>query len=285
MSDSEDAYSSDEEEMLLTREKLDRWLRGAHHYVITEGGKDSESIYAQRIHHINRNIQEISSYRYDCDQNLYRHVKQKIDHVLREYEDFMGVDLGVEDDEGSDSVDVVAKEPPDSSPVTPTATSALDTLERTGKKDHDFKRTYYYGGLNEQPEIWYQKAPASLPFPETFRMAEWESLRMDWDIYNTGDMKNSEPVTSNGVSFHDPRIIHHDNRPRFETGSKYKLPAVNSVDMAKVADYATVDRLHKVVDIFNQHDDTKNAGGDFKYAPRVSLERLEVGFQIQATGK
>jgi hypothetical protein len=283
MSDSENAYSSDEEE-IPTREELDRWLGQAHHYVITEGGMDSDSIYSQRIHHINQNLQEISMYSYDCDQKLHRRVKQKIDHALREFEDNTGVDSSVEDDEVSDSVDVVPKEPLNSSSVIPTATSALGTLERSGKKDGDLERTHLYGGLMNHPEIWYYKAPASLPYPETIRMAEWESLRIHWDLATTGDMMNSEPVISNGVSFYDPRLTRHGSLPRFETGSRFELPAVTPMDMAKVTDYATVDRLRKAVDVFNQHDDTKNDSGDFEYAPRVSLEKLEVGFQnSQAT--
>ena len=285
MSDSENAYSSDEEEM-PTREKLDRWLKEAHHYVITEGGKDSDSIYTRRIRFINQGIRDISNHGFDCDRKLYRHVKQKIDHVLREFEDDPGVDFIVEEDEVSNSIDVVAEEPLDSSPVTPTATSALGTLEHIGKKGDDIERTYLYGGPKNHPETWYQKSPASLPFPETIRMADWENLRIHWDLAATGDMKNSEPVTSNGVSFHDPRLIHYDNLSRYETGSRFKLPTVNSVDMAKVADYATVDHLRKAVDVFHQQDDRMGAEGDFEYAPRVTLDRLDVGFQVtQATRK
>jgi hypothetical protein len=55
---------------------------------------------------------------------------------------------------------------------------------------------------------------------------------------------------------------------------------VNTMDMEKVADYATVDRLRKAVDVFDRHNDAKSDSGDFEYAPRVSLDRLEVGFQI-----
>lgn len=278
MSDSENAYSSDEEEMLLTREELDRWLGNALRYIIVEGGTHSRTKYKQHIHEINQNLQEISRYGDDCDRKLYRSLKQRIDHVLREFED-MGVDSSVEDDEVSDS-DVVGEEPLDFSPVTPTATSALGTLERNVKEKGDDERTYLYGGPKNHPEIWWRGAPASLPFPETIRMAHWESLRVDWDMAATGDTKNSEPVTSNGVSFLDPRLTHHDSLPRFETGSRFKLPAVNSTDMAKVADYATVDRLRKVVDIFNRHNDAKSDSGDFEYAPRVALDRLEVGSQI-----
>jgi hypothetical protein len=278
MSDSENAYSSDEEE--LTREKIDEWLKHAHHYAITEGAKDSRSINKQRIHDINRNLQEISEYGDDCDRKLFRSVKHKIRHILHQLEDDMGVDSSVEDDETSDSVDVVAEEPLDSSPTTHTATSALDTLERSGKRNDHMERTYLYGGPKNPPEIWYRGAPASLPFPETIRMAHWESLRIDWDLAATGDMKNSEPVTSNGVSFSDPRLTHYDSLPRFETGSRFKLPAVNSTDMAKVADYATVDRLREAVDVFNRHNDAKSDSGDFEYAPRVALDKLEVGSQM-----
>jgi hypothetical protein len=116
MSDSENAYSSDEEE--LTRDKIDHWLKDAHHYAITEGAKDSGSINKRRIHDINRNLQEISEYGDDCDRKLFRSVKHKIRHILHQLEDDMGVDSSVEDDETSDSVDVVAEEPLDSSPTT-----------------------------------------------------------------------------------------------------------------------------------------------------------------------
>ena len=287
LSDSEDSYSSSEEDM-PEREETDRLLRQAHHYVITEGGNDSPATYMKRMHRINRSlIQEISKHSYECDPKLYRRVKQKVDHVLREFEDTVDADSSVYDfDEMPENYTVAPEEAlyrKDPGPVTPDGVSALRTTKCSGKDD--LERTYLYGGPYNHPENWYKNAAASLPFPETIRMAGWESLRIHWDLATTGDMEMTEPVISNGVSFNNSRLAHHDSLAQYESGSRFKLPAIDPIDMAKVNKLGTVDQLHKAVHAFGQHDDTRTENGDYKCAPRVFLETLDVGQQGSLTDR
>ncbi|KAF3004281.1 hypothetical protein E8E13_008443 [Curvularia kusanoi] len=279
MYDSEDAYSSGEEE-LPSRKEIDDLLRRAHHYVITEGGKDSSSTYMERIHYINRNIvQEISTYNYDCDRTLYRRVKQKVDHVLREFEDYEGVDSRIDDyvEVSRPGKGAVKKSLSrgDSSPRTPTSPPARHALKVESKKE-DIERTYQYGGPDNYPEIWYQKAPASLPFPETIRIAEYESLRIHWDLATTGNLENKEPVTSNAVKFNDRRLARFDNLGQYDSGSRFTTPYIDSKCMASVTKYGTFNQLANVVEKFNKQDDLTKAAKDYKYAPRILLEQFAV---------
>ncbi|KAJ8113507.1 hypothetical protein OPT61_g4366 [Boeremia exigua] len=275
LSDSDDCYSSEDGEM-PDREEMDRLLRQAHHYVITEGGRDSPSTYMERIQRINQSlIQEISMHSYDCDPKLYRRVKQKIDHVLREFEDAMDVDPSIYDCEQIPEVYTAAAEKVlyrrDSGPLTPNSPKR--------SSEDDVQRTYVYGAPDNYPEIWYKGAAASLPFPETIRMADWESLRVHWDLATTGDTGSKNPVPLKGVSFNDPRLEHHDHLGQYESGSKFRLPVNDATDTAVVNSFCTVAKLHKAVDAFSQHDDSRNVDGQYKYAPRVFLERFEVGQQ------
>lgn len=283
MSDSEDEYSSSEEE-IPDREEVDRMLRQAHHYVITEGGNDSPSTYIQRINRINRDlIQEIPQHRYDCDSKLYRRVKQKIDHVLREFEDNVN---GEYDDDEVSQLGVVAEKPlyhVGSSPVTPGRSSITRTTERNDSKN-DSERTYLYGGPHNYPEVWYRNTPASLPFPETFRMADWENLRIHWDLATTGKVTNTKPVTSTGVAFNNPRLVHYDNLGQFESGSRFKLPTIDPVDMAKVTAYGTTHQLCKAVDEFARNDDSLDADNKFRYTPRLFVDRLRMNHQASPVG-
>lgn len=287
LSDSEDSYSSSDEEM-PTREETDQLLRQAHHYVITEGGKDSASLYMERIQRINWSlVHEISRHGYDCDPKLYRRVKQKVDHVLREFEDAVGVDSGIHDYD--EMVEHYATAPEEtlrrtgSSPVTPNSPSARVHTKRGG--DDDMQRPYLYGGSDSNPEIWHKNSPASLLFPKTIRMAEWESLKTRWDIATTGDMESKDPVALNGVSYNHPDLEHLNYLSQFESGSRFTLPVVDPTVEAKVNDFCTLAKLTKAVDAFSQSNDCRIPDGEYEYAPRVFLERLEVGQQASPTDR
>ncbi|KAF3042523.1 hypothetical protein E8E11_008516 [Didymella keratinophila] len=284
--DTEDSYSSEEE--MPDREETDQLLRQAHHYVITEGGKDSPSTYMERIQRINEDlVQEISAHSYDCDPKLFRRVKHKIDHVLREFEDAVDADSSLYDCSDSPEYYATAAEEGlyrmDSSPITPEGPSSRRTA-RIGGKD-DVERVYLYGGPGNHPESWYKKAAALLPFPETIRMADWESLRIHWDLAATGNMEETEPVTGNGISFENPRLTHHNSLPQFESGSRFKLPTPDSADTKRVKDFASTYRLKEAMKTFHESDESKLPGKDgededYKYAPRIFLDSFDVGQHI-----
>jgi hypothetical protein len=237
----------------------------------------------ERIQRINRSlIQEISQHSYDCDPKLYRRVKQKIDHVLREFEDAVDADSSVYDyDEMLEYYTAAPEEAlyrMDSSPVTPDNTST----QRTKHSKKEFERTYLYGGPGNLPEVWYRKAAASLPFPETIRMADWEGLKIQWDLENTEDMEKEQPITGDLVSFSDSHLAHYNSLTQYESGSRFKLPAIDPSVMTEVNKVGTIDNLDKTVADFNQSDRIAETNGEYKYAPRVSLNRLDVGQQINS---
>jgi len=270
------------------REETDQLLRQAHHYVITEGGKDSASLYMKRIQRINWSlIHEISRHGYDCDPKLYRRVKQKVDHVLREFEDAVGVDSGIHDyDEMLEHCATAPEEAlcrTGSSPVTPNSPSFRVYTEHGG--DDDVQRTYLYGGSDSRPETWHKKSPASLLFPEIIRMAEWESLKIKWDIATTGDMESKDPATFNGVSYNHPGLENFNHLSQFESDPRFTLPITDPEVKAKVDDFGTVAKLTEAVDAFSQNDDCRIPDGGYEYAPRVFHERLEVGQQASPTDR
>lgn len=286
LSDSEEFdYSSEDEK--TEREQVDHLLKQAHHYVITEGGNDSPTTYMECIQRIDRFLlREITEYDYDCDRKLYRAVKQKVDHVQREFEDAIDADSSICDYNEMPEYTAAAEGTlyrMDSSPATPEAPSTRRMTKPT--TEDNLERTYLYGGPDNQPECWYNKAAASLPFPETIRMADWESLRIHWDLATTGNMERIEPATFNGVSFRDPLLAHHDSLAQYESGSRFKLPAIQPSDMTNVNSQCTPDKLHKAIEAFSQSDDTKKRDGEYKYAPRIFLERLNVGYQTSPQGR
>ncbi|KAH6620005.1 hypothetical protein C7974DRAFT_224475 [Boeremia exigua] len=279
LSDPEDDYASSDEEM-PDREEMDGLLRQAHHYVITEGGSDSPTTYMERIQRIDQSlIQEIADYNYDCDRKLCRRVKQKIDHVMREYED------AVDDDSYGHTFPkyhaTAAKSAlyrKYSQPTTPDG-RPVQLDEKDSNKD-ELQRTYLYGGPDNHPENWYKKTAGSLPFPETIRMAEWESLRIHWDLATTGDMDNKAPVTFNGVSFNDSRLKRLNHLKRYESGSRFELTKPDPNHIAMINEFCTVGRLRNAVDTFNRSNDSRREDGEYEYAPRVFLERLDIGPQV-----
>ncbi|KAF9699016.1 hypothetical protein EKO04_003145 [Ascochyta lentis] len=282
LSDSEDSHYSSEDEM-SERDQTDHLLRQAHHYVITEGGNDSPTTFMERIQRIDRSLlREIVKYSYECDPKLYRAVRQKVDHLQREFEDAVEADSSVYDFEEMPAYYTAAADEGlyrmDSSPVVAEAPSSRHKAQPATKNEAE--RTYLYGGPGNDPERWHKNYPASLPFPETIRMADWESLRIHYDLATTGNLDNKEPVTSIGVSFKDPLLAHHDNLAQYESGSRFKLPVIQPLDIAKVEKISTPEKLHEAVNAFNQGDNTTHESGEYNYAPRVFLDRLEVGYQI-----
>jgi hypothetical protein len=271
MSDSDESHSSSEDEM-MNREQVDRLLRQAHHYVITEGGDDSPHVYMERIQRIDQDmLQEIAEQGYDCDAKLYRRVRQKVDHVQREFEDTVDAPFIVEPyDELPEHYSAAAKE----ALCRGESEDESHTLQRIAKKETE--RNYLYGGSGNEPEFWHKKYPASLPFPETIRMADWESLRIHYDLATTSIHNKKEPTRSQEMSYHNLFMTPPDSLTRYESGSRFKLPAVDPEGAAKVSELGTVEKLRKLVQVYNNGDNSKNENGEYKYAPRVFLERLSI---------
>ncbi|KAH9868415.1 hypothetical protein J1614_007487 [Plenodomus biglobosus] len=166
--------------------------------------------------------------------------------------------------------------------VQSTAAPAVEPL-RSRRKDTqdnvDLERSWKYGGSNNNVEQWYRKMPASLPFPETFQMEDWESLKINFDISDYGKQLKAEgKVVETNVPFNHPALQHHKNLHHFESGSRFKLPHGTQQDYDVIKKLASLKQLGKCVNEFNQGNRTEEQASD--YAPRIFLGRFSVGKQL-----
>ena len=184
---------------------------------------------------------------------------------------------------------------------TPSAAEALyrkgDSLDKPHSKPHmsvpatkgpaaergedvPSERVFKYGGPDNEVESWYKDNPASLPFPETFQLAHWESLKINYDISESGrQMKAEGQIVETNVSFDHPALQQYKTLPPYESGSRFKLPNPSAIVEEEVNRLGTQESLEKVVQDLNRSSDEVNAEGKYRYTPRIFLEKFTVGAQ------
>lgn len=267
---------------MTEREQTDHLLRQAHHYVITEGENDSPATYIDCIQRIDRTLlQEIVEQGYDCDPKLYRRVRQKIDHVQREFEDAIGADFILYDyEELSGCYRASEREPlyrVDSSPATPGFSSAR-LAARLNAKD-ELEEGVYFCGPTSHPVHWYKIYSASLQFPETIRMNGCESLWTDCDLVVTGDQDGKDPDTSVVAGLKTHPIAYHDSMAQCDFASRLSLPTIDRSDTANSNNMSTVNELPEAVDVSKRGDCIETMNGKYKCTPQVFLDRPCVDHQ------
>ncbi len=132
------------------------------------------------------------------------------------------------------------------------------------------ERVFAYGGPNNQPETWHKEHPSRFGFPITFATKHWESLKIDAD--REAFAKRDEPgtIVNTNISFDDPRLARYKKLARFESGSKFTLPAVDPETQKIICGLGSVERLKGIVGKFNK------GGGEGEHVPRIALARVEV---------
>lgn len=265
---------------MAEREQTNYLLRQAHHYVITEGDNDTPATYIDCIQRIDRALlQEIVEQGYDCDPKLYRRVRQKVDHVQREFEDAVDADFSLYDyGELSGCYSALTGESlsrMDVSPATPGFPSARPGTRLNAKNEAE--GTYSYGGPTSQPAHWRKSCSSSLPSPEIVCMTDWKSL---WTHYDpaTGNQDDKDPATSIGVGLKSHRITHQSRLAQYDSGSRFELSTVNRSDVVNNNKMSTVNKLHEAFDVFNQGESFEKINGQYKHASH-GLERLHVDHQ------
>lgn len=291
LSDSDEYSMSDD---APTQQDLNnRRLTQAMNYINEEGGDDSAATFMDRVGRINdallQQLPQQGSAAFDPE--LYRNVRAMVQDVYRDYEDAVhdgSTPIETEDDlqeflDPSAQEALYRADSDDSSPPTPTPAAgpsapykALAPRSRASNDNVERGRTFKYGGPDNEVENWHKNFPGSLPFPETIKMAHWESLKIDYDLSRSKE----DTIVETNVPFTHPQLLQYQNLPQYESGSRFKLPAVSDEVRRAVG---AVGDLQAAVDAFNKGDQSEGTKKD--YAPRIALERFRVGQQCKSCVK
>jgi hypothetical protein len=288
ISDAEEIYSLSDND-IAQKEANDRRLAQAVSYLQQEGGKDSPATFMERVNRIDETLlNSLPHQGLMFDPKLYRHVRALVIGVRRDFEiaaqeesydtesddDLAPVDSSMALDE-----EVLYRAESPSPTPTPSPTRRVSKAlasRRPGAEDNvQRERKFKYGGDSEI-ENWYKDYPASLPFPETHMMAHWESLKIDFDLDRSKDAATAETIVPLDV----PQIKQYFELSHYESGSRFKLPAVSIDDQIAVNRLGTKIHLEKVVDRF--YEITQTDGGKKDHVPRLFLEKFNVDTQCNS---
>lgn len=229
----------------LQRKDNNLRLTQAINYLADEGGDDSPLTYMARVNRIGETlVQNLPQCGQNFDKKLWSKVRSMVSAVQRDFEN-------------------TAKQigsPPEKQYVV------------------ELEREFNYGSVYSEPEHWYQDMPAYLPIPETFRMAHWESLKIDYDLSNSSSKLqiNGEAAKTN-VSFHHDALKHYDNLSHYESGSHFQLPDANPSDYAAICKMTKAANLRADVRHFNLGNRTQQEIKN--YVPRTFFPRFGIGKQ------
>lgn len=277
---------SDAELPLDSQEELDynnRRLKQAIDYMAAEGGGDTPDVYIDRINHMDEMLlQQLPQASAHFDRKLYKRVQAMIRATQREYEDALGYisQLG-----GHDVDDVSIDEEDLTELYTPGAAQALyrgeaspdepppPGLRRVGHKGHlELERNYLYGGEGNKAEKWYFNAINTLPFPDTFAMAQWESIMINHDLDDqVKQLKAEGKLVENNVPFRIRILDKYKCTDGLESSSRYTLPESDVGNEETIR--SNIDgHIIRLLDEYNMRspgsDDEKDI---YKYVPRVAL--------------
>ncbi|KAH7078903.1 hypothetical protein BKA63DRAFT_563570 [Paraphoma chrysanthemicola] len=286
--------SSDLEEMnstglenLSQADLNNRRLAQALNYLDSEGGEDSPSTFISRVNRINDALlgplrEQGSAF----DTKLYQRVRAMVLDLQQDF-DSAAHEATPQSESNEDvpeyytptAAEEALYRASDSSPSpTPASTRAASAprplaSRRPGSDNVQRDRVFKYGGPNNNPENWHKDYPAILPFPETHLMAHWESLKIDYDLSRSNDSR----VVGTDVPFDHPQLQRYFNLLQYESGSRFRHPAVSKDVQKMVSQHGTAIRLDSVVDAFNKGGTSNDGSG--KYCPRAVLEKFTVDKQ------
>jgi hypothetical protein len=272
-----------------SRSEINRRLAQAINYLNDEGGEDSAATYMEHVARINDYlVQQLPQQGADFDNALYQRLRAAVQEELKAFDEATRHGLLVIESEEStleSGSDVPLRRPPKHH-----SASVAHALHRRDENLYDFtaepmgkgrktpakiqrEREFKYGGPSNHVEIWHSNFPPILPFPETHRMAHWESLKIDFDLSESGKRQKAEgSVVETNVSFDHPVLQQYNNLPLYESGSQFKLPKSSKKVEEEVKLRCTVDAVARVVDDFNKGEYEEWVEQD--YTPRIFLDKL-----------
>ncbi|KAL1796887.1 hypothetical protein ACET3X_005427 [Alternaria dauci] len=281
--------TNDEEQ--IQREANDHRLAQAINYLAQEGGSDSPATFMDRVDRIDNSLLlPLTQQGRNFDVKLFNRVLDMVSQAQLDFDKAAQGDSSEEDSssisDGEFSMPEGVQGPPKYH--TPSAPEALyrKTEKPVAKRRERVpnEHMYKYGGPENEVETWYKNYPASLPFPETFQLADWESIKMDYDLSESvKHMKAKGKIVETHVPFDHPALQRYKTLPSYESGSHFKLPKPSAIVDKEVNRLGTPESLAKVVQKLNQNNDEVNAEGQYRYAPRIFLEKFTVGTQVDPT--
>jgi hypothetical protein len=310
LSDPEELFSEDiisiSEEEPTQRELNDYRLTQAINYLTEEGGDDSPATFIDRVDRIDEALlQQLPQQGRDFDTQLYRRARAMVRGVQREFEEAaqqasssmletgeseedlpqyytpsaaQALYRGEEFDEDRSDVDMITES--EDNVVAVESQKKKSKLQPSKGKEEvvDRIRQFHYGGPDNEYEDWHKDFLAALPFPETFQMAHWESIKIDYDLSESAKKeKASGKVVETNIPFDLPVLKQYKKLPLYESGSRFKLPVPGETVQNLVVKLGTKEKLADVVHEFNQGDEEAELAKD--YVPRMFLEAIDVGEQ------
>jgi hypothetical protein len=269
------------------REANNRRLTQAINYLQQDGGDDSPRTFMDRVNRISETlVRQLPQQGQTFDRNLYRRVRVLILDAQRDFRDAAARDTPMSDvddapaqyyipmhanealhREGSSSPS--PRPDPSSLPkqrsndLAPRRPGVVDDVER--------ERVFKYGGPDNVPEMWHRDLPAILPFPETHLMAHWESMKINYDI----SRPKGESAVETDIPLNHPQLSSHLALQHYESGSRFKMPAVSKTDQDMVNDYGEQKIRGEVASFYCEKDAAK-------HAPSVFLEKFGMGVQCKS---
>ncbi|KAF2654570.1 hypothetical protein K491DRAFT_467922 [Lophiostoma macrostomum CBS 122681] len=290
--------SSDE---VVSPEANNRRLRQTIRYIESRGGADTDEEYIERIHTIKDYvIDQYAVEGYDFDRKLWRTAKRLVEDELEllsdELSDVIEISSDSEVEEELESPRALYRRisgiPPnrghdrtESAVEMVEPTTNAYPISRKGSSASTVavppaivrETQFQYGGPNNHVEVWHKENPPILPFGETLLMQEWESLKINHDLRESArKMKENsdEPVVHTNVPLEEAERSIGELRGRYDSGSRFKLPKLNSSNLKWMDDHPDVCSLEDVVADFNAKRSKDQVGRD--YAPRIFLEQVQV---------
>ncbi|KAH6877716.1 hypothetical protein BKA58DRAFT_81167 [Alternaria rosae] len=279
------------EEEPTQRKVNDRQLAQAIRYLTEEGGDDTPATFMDRVGRIDKDLlQQLLQQERNFDDQLYQRAQAMIRQAWLDLEE-AARESSSSSIGGDSPMSRIIEEVPES--YTPSAVQALYRRGDTPDEPQAMPRKqvpafgtevrreqrFKYGGPNNEAESWHKNYPASLPFPETFQMAHRESLKIDFDLSESGKKLKAEgKIVETNIPFDRPELEQYKNLLVYESGSRFKLPVPSAAVQEKINELGTRGSLEEVVQELNQNDDRVRAG-NYEYTPRVFLDKFSVGTQ------
>ncbi|KAF2132243.1 hypothetical protein P153DRAFT_364671 [Dothidotthia symphoricarpi CBS 119687] len=106
-------------------------------------------------------------------------------------------------------------------------------------------------------------------------MQDWESRKIDYDLYYSSVPEPKKPNTNVDAIVPLGYVLRNrDDGHYFESGSRFRLPVVDTDGFAAINGIGTLEKLRKVVDDFNQGSKSQKAIKN--HGLRVFLEKFEI---------
>ncbi|CAG5178069.1 uncharacterized protein ALTATR162_LOCUS8519 [Alternaria atra] len=299
--------TSTSEDKPTPRETNDHRLAQAINYLDEEGGHDSPATFMDQVDRIDNSLLlPLSQQGLNFDIDLFNRVRNMVRQTQLDFDEAAQGSLSEENSSSTlnreSSIPESAEELPGC--CTPSAAEALyrngegpdaprfkphksipATKNPAAEKEEGIHSEHMleYGGPNDKVERWYKNYPTSIPFPETFQLARWESLKIDYDLSESvKPMKAEGKVVETNVPFDHPTLEQYKSLSPYVSGSRFKLPKPSAAVQKEINRLGTPRRLAEVVETPKR---TNNGvkDGKFQYTPRAFLETLTAGDQVDPT--